>query len=524
MTDIAPEQSYDPINALTRSLFGFALIAWIPLCVTFVALLAAPSSPQAPYGHLQGMIEIGFSAVTMLALFGAVWSYRLDQEASLRIARALLSAFDSCRLALVIIVFLFELNILAQVLLRDIAPQITDPLRFLLFCWSLVFGGFLATLHWPQIRRAFLCNRDKLALAGVVISTCCFALLLALVTSRLIITTGLPDRLRGSLDYRPLQFIDDGEAPTAREFWEQQGQTRVRWLPYSYWVVAPFDSDFINVNEIGLRETISTGGGPDLPLVHFYGGSTAWGEGARDAYTIPSQVARLLDDRNTPATVLNYAQTGYVSTQDLILFQRQLALGNLPDLAVFYQGFNDIYAALARGGMAGIPMGEDRRVSDVEAGRLLRQGQPVLRPLASSSDSGNWELVTSGGNSAREIVDNWLGNRRLIRAAAEEFGVSVLFVWQPALFAKQSLAQFEAQSAAEIERSLPRFMTLYRDVDSLLREYAKAENWDDVIALSDLFSDNDEQIFFDEVHINEAGNRYVAEAVIDAIADRLNAR
>ncbi|MCY3782136.1 MAG: SGNH/GDSL hydrolase family protein [Chloroflexi bacterium] len=470
---------------------------------------------------MQSTIKIGFGVVTLLTLLGAVWSYRLDQQASSRIAAGLLSVFGSRWLALALVVLLAEFNILAQVLLRDIAPPITEPLRFLLFCWSLVFAGFLATLHWLNIRRVYLSHRNKLAIAGLGTAVFCIGLMLALVTSRLVIASGLHDRLRGRLDYRPLRFIDDGEAPTAQEFWEAQGQTKVRWLPYSYWVVAPFESEYINVDEVGLRDTISLVEDVDSTKVYFFGGSTAWGEGARDAYTIPSQVARLLAERSTPAAVLNYAQTGYVTTQDLILFQRQLTLGNLPDLAVFYQGFNDIYAAHAPGGIAGIPMGESRRVSDVEVGRLLRQGQPILRPLDTSSADMAWQLVTSGGNTAQEIVDNWLGNRRLIRAAAEEFGVSVLFIWQPALFTKANLTDFEAQSAAEIERSLPGFMDLYREVDILLREHPKAEAWDDVVLLSDVFREVDEEIFFDEVHINELGNLYVAEAIVNAIAERL---
>ena len=442
----------------------------------------------------------------------------------MRIAAGLLSLFGARWLAFTMVLLLAEFNILAQALLRDIAPHITEPLRFLLFCWSLLFAGLLATLHWQTIRRAYLRNRSKLAIASLGIGVFCIGLLMALVTSRLVIASGLHDRVRGRLDYRPLRFIDDGEAPASQEFWELQGQTRVRWLPYSYWAVAPFESEFINVNEVGLRETVSQVEIANPPLVYFFGGSTAWGEGARDAYTIPSQVARLLAERGETAAVTNYAQTGYVSTQDLILFQRQLVLGNLPDLAVFYQGFNDIYAAHAFGGMAGIPMGESRRVSDVEAGRLLRLGQPVLRPLGVQSSDTEWQLVTSGGGSPEEIVDNWLGNRRLIRAAADEFGVSVLFIWQPALFAKSSLTDFEAQSAAKIDESLPGFMDVYRDVDIRLRERSNEEAWDDVVLLSDLFRDVDEGIFFDDVHINELGNLYVAEAIVDAIAERLGAR
>ena len=511
------------MRVLSRSLFGFALIAWLPLCLVFASLLLAPSSPEASYAQLQRTIVLGFGVATAVGLLVMVWSYRLDQASSSRVAALMLSCIGRRWLALALTVILIELNILAQALLRDIAPSITGPARFLLICWSFVGGGLLLTLHWPDVRRRFLRHRDALALAGIAMTAFVIIALMLVVTGRLATATGLQDRLRGGLDYRLLRFIDDGEAPTPREFWEEQGQTRVRWLPYSYWVVAPYESELINVNEIGLRQTLSFVDHPSAPRVYFFGGSTAWGEGARDAYTIPSQAGRLLADQGAPAAVANYAQTGYVSAQDLILFQRQLALGNQPDLAVFYQGFNDIYSAYLQS-KAGLPLRESQRLDDSEAGRLLRRGQPLLRPLNSSISDVDWRLVTADGNSPGEIVDNWLGNRRLIRAAAKDYGVDVLFVWQPALFAKTELSYFEAQVAAEIDRALPGFLNLYAEVDGRIRELAADGALEDLIILSDLFGSYSGEIFFDEAHINEVGNSLVAEALVDTIVQRLGAR
>ena len=161
--------------------------------------------------------------------------------------------------------------------------------------------------------------------------------------------SGLHARLRGLLDYRPLAFIADGEAPPARAFWAEQSSTYVRWLPYSYWTVAPFEGNYINVDALGRRHTPAFTDDPGAPQIFFFGGSTMWGAGARDTYTIPAQAAQMLADRDIPARALNYGQTGYVSWQDLLLFQAQLALGNIPRLAVFYHGFNDVYAAYLQG-------------------------------------------------------------------------------------------------------------------------------------------------------------------------------
>ena len=520
MNERALEEHYDAVATLARSLFGFALVAWLPLLITWLLLLFARPSSAETYAQLQRTIVAGFAAATFLGLAGTVWIYRLDAATAIRLSRRVSAVFGNPWLALALVLLLVEANILSRIMTRDIAPSLTNPAMLLLLCWTLVFIGLLLTVHWRTVKSTCMRGRNLWAFVGVSTSAIILLTILVVLSSRLVTETRIHERLRGSLDYRPLRFLGDGSSPTAQQFWTEQGQTRVRWLPLSYWTVEPIDGEFINVDDAGLRRTIPVSEDPDAPRVYFFGGSTMWGEGARDAYTIPSQVAQLLADREIPAMVQNYAQTGYVSSQDLILFQAQLALGNLPDLAVFYQGFNDVYSTRTQG-MTGIPMGESRRVSDVEAGRLLRQGQPVLRPLDSDVEQIDWSLVTISSASAQEIADRWLGNRRLIRAVAKEYGVKVLFVWQPTLFAKQQLTDFESLARAEIERALPGFVELYRAVDSLLDAQMLSAATDDVIMLTNLFSEYEDEIFFDEVHVNEIGNEQIADILLGPIADRL---
>lgn len=517
------EASYDAVHTLARSIFGFALAAWLPLAITWILLLLAPAPPIESYAQLQRSIVSGTGISTLLLLLLVVWAYRLDAMRSKRIAQQFATLFGSPWLALALTLLLVEGNGFALIISQDIAPSITGPGRLLLLCWSLAFGGMLLTLHWRNLQIQYERSRSVLAIGSIaLIAAVTLALLLA-VTSRLVERHGLLDRLRGSLDYRPLRFIDDGAAPASHEFWAEQSQSRVRWLPLSYWVVEPFAGDYINVSERGLRRTISIDGKADAPLVYFFGGSTMWGEGARDAFTIPSQVAQLLQADDSPARVQNYGQTGYVSAQDLILFQAQLALGNIPKLAVFYQGFNDVLSAQLQG-MSGIPYQELRRASDAEAGRLLRQGQPVLQSPSSRPEQLNWSLIATAGATADDVVDRWMANRRLIRAAGREFGVDVLFVWQPTLFSKSPLTEFEIWMLAENDRELPGFSELYRNVNRLVRKRMLAEAWDDVVLLNDIFNDRRDDIFVDNVHTHEIGNRQVAEAIWRLIAGRIGGK
>ncbi len=511
------------VATLARSLVLFAFAAWFPLVVAWILLLLSPASPAQANETIRRMLVIGLGLAAALALACCVWTVRQSETAKERLARRIATLFRSGTLALILCIALIECDILAMLLLRGIAPAITDPFILLLVCWTAVFVALMLTVHRPAFHDSNQNMRNSLALLGFTTIALLVVALLFVVSNRLIGASGLYERLRGALDYRPLQFIDDGEAPSAREFWAEQSATLVRWLPFSYWTVAPIDGRYINVDEAGIRHTPSFTDDPTAPRIYFFGGSTMWGEGARDAYTIPAQVAQLLADRGNPAHVANYAQSGYVSWQDLLLFQAQLALDNAPDLAVFYHGFNDVYSTYLQGS-PGLTLRENQRVNDVEIGRLLRSGQPVLLPFDTDTSDYDWRLVTGGSTAPRDIVDRWLANRRLIRAVAEEHAVDVLFVWQPALFAKGARTAGEQQLLDDVERAQPGFIDLYRDVHRAVGDQRLSQSADDVIVLTDLFSDAQTGIFSDRVHINEIGNRRVAEALVDPVAEALEAR
>ena len=490
------------------------------MLMTWCLLAMSPMSPDAGYARIRLIIIIGFGMAVLLGFGLTGWIFRQDSAALLRLGGRLARVLGSRWLALILMFALTEANLLAFILLDSIAPDITNPMKFLLLCWTLVFGGVLLTIHWPSLTSSYRGSRH--IWAGIGIAAAGAVILMALFTfnSRLANATGIVGRLRGSLDYRRLEFIDDGAAPSPQRFWAEQGQTTVRWLPYNYWTSAPFEGEFINIDQQGIRHTPLYTDEESAARIVFFGGSTLWGEGARDAYTIPGQTAKLLADAGHAAAVLNYGQTGYVSAQDLILFQAQLALDNAPDIAVFYQGFNDVYSAY-RQGWSGIPYEENQRVSDAGAGWLLRRGQPALR-LPNGDISGyDWSLVGKADSSADAIADRWFANRRLAQTLADEYSVRVLFVWQPALFAKQKLVGAEARILAELEIGQTNFVVLYREVDRIVRQRAAADAADNVMVLSDLFSDSERELFYDRVHITEIGNLLVAQAIQSRIIDLL---
>ena len=106
----------------------------------------------------------------------------------------------------------------------------------------------------------------------------------------------------------------------------------VRWEPYVYWRRLPCSGSYINVDAAGLRRTWAPPARPGRrPLrIFFFGGSAAWGTGVRDEHTVPSELARYLAAAGIDAEVVNYGETGYVSTQDVIALLRELQRGHRP--------------------------------------------------------------------------------------------------------------------------------------------------------------------------------------------------
>lgn len=502
-----------PAQLLARSLFGFALLAFIPIVITFVALLLTPAAADDSLTSLRIIILAAFGLLTLIMFGLCVWSFRASPEKHLPITEKLVLIFSNRIVAFLLLWVLIELNFFAGLALINVAPAYVDPTRFLLACWSLLIAGIILTVNLQAVKTWLNNTRGLWIATGLTVAAIVILGVLYLLTAQLVHLTGIDERLRGGLDYRELIFIDDGNAPTSQAFWSEQSRTRIRWLPYAYWTVAPFDGDYINVDDNGLRYTPQYTENPDAPRLYLFGGSTMWGEGARDAYTIPGHLTRLLSDSGNAQIVINYGQTGYVSTQDLILFEMQLAQNNVPDTAIFYQGFNDILAAYYQQ-YAGVTLQEDMRLNDSEAGRLLRSGQPVLRLPTFALSEIDLSLAAAQPTSAEAVFDRWLANTHLIRILADSYGVKILFVWQPAIIYKESLTDTEQGIIDRMERDQPGLTTLYADVDSLVRQYIREEKIEDILLLSDLFKTETRYIFHDLVHITEEGNQIVAEAIL----------
>jgi hypothetical protein len=291
-----------------------------------------------------------------------------------------------------------------------------------------------------------------ITLLMLVLMESCFRVRSAVKSSR---REGRPAQLLAG-DPRAASWFDD--------FSKDYDATRAqRWKSYLYFGRVPsYSGKYVSIDSLGRRVTPQ----PQTPAepvarVYFFGGSTMWGTSLRGDHTIPAEASHRLQDLAGPGSrveVVNFGETGYVSTQEIIQLMLELRAGKRPDVVVFYDGLNDV-AATAQWGAPGIPQNESKRVSEFAMGRALDRtsfGQGIGKDLHAFGilagegiahlELFNWVLslkpspeptFPTADSVARGTVHVYAENVKLVEALARQYGFTPIYVWQPNLHASE---------------------------------------------------------------------------------------
>jgi len=283
---------------------------------------------------------------------------------------------------------------------------------------------------------------------------------------------------------------------------EHRDSNRLWWQSYVYWRRPPYEGSFIKVDSRGVRRSWNAERHGDRPQkIFFFGGSTMWGSGARDEYTIPSYVARTLTEKGFDVDVTNFGETGWVNTQGVIMLMLELRKGNIPDVVVFYDGANDVHAAF-QNREAGLPGNEINRRKQFYGSRAVVNTD---RPKVDDD------------TLAKDTIDVYLANLDLLQALADRYGFSVVAVWQPISYVDKPLTPEEHEMAYDLGEPMAKF---YQLSYGMMKQRAPRN----VVNLSDAFATVKERVYLDHAHLNERGNEIVAQGVTRAVEDVLKAR
>jgi lysophospholipase L1-like esterase len=310
------------------------------------------------------------------------------------------------------------------------------------------------------------------------------------------------------------------------------------FFPFEPGARAALSNDVVHLDAEGFR-----GGGParadGRALGFLVGGSTAFGHFASsDDATISGQLNRLQAD----AFVVNAGVPSWNSTQELVRLADQL-LAHRPALIVSFDGANDVQIAIEHHALGldlppGIPESFHRlseQVDDIRAEpapirlseRLFPRLAAALRERLSDSPARRGPPIPEAklGEAARRYV--W--NLGLMRDLAESRGARFVPIFQPVLWLHEHAREEDFGAGGAFAGDYRRF---HRRV---LEEAARAGlGLVDFSRLFDAHFDpvpsfdragtrdlTDADIFLDAVHVSDAGNRIVAQAILEVLrADR----
>lgn len=376
--------------------------------------------------------------------------------------------------------------------------------------------------------------KDAWHMVGITI------LLFCLIEGSLSLAFLIKDRFLGSdlSTIDPRVAADTYSDPSwAGNYYEEFRRANiVQWRSYVYWRRKPFFGSYINIDSDGIRQTTVTEpqGSSASMKVFMFGGSTMWGTGVGDASTIPSILAKELQNQGVVSNIINFGEVGYVSTQEVITLMLQLQKGHIPDLVIFYDGLNDTYSAYQQH-IAGLPQNEFNRVKDFNLSKpygFKQRREMIFQDVATRlstirflkyfpqrlglrSKPGLAVNPAALGNSdadsqalAQAVISTYTSNVELVKALSEHYHFKYLFYWQPTIFQKVNLTKYE-RAQRDVIQPMEQF---FQKTHSLIQQSGLvASSEESFHDLSLLFSDIQQPIYVDCYHLGESGNKLIAQ-------------
>ena len=335
------------------------------------------------------------------------------------------------------------------------------------------------------------------------------------------------------------------DAPWAKEYYDEIYKMKPTIDPLVGWRPEEIHGAYVNVDAEGVRKTWNPAVSSIMPQakVFMFGASTTWGAGARDLYTIPSLVSKLLNSesaKNGSYRVTNYGQSGYVLVQEIAKLTYLLEKGERPDYVIFYDGANDISYAY-ESGVPG-PAGSAAIIRDQIEGRLsgdisaeltqrvknavreecfacriavgaIRKFSPrFLNPnvVAGQSYSGA-ELRRLAGEIAAAYKNETMP---FLQNLSRAFGFKLLMFWQPTIYTESKLiGQEKLLGSIDPHVNDANASTLYREVNAILPS-DPAHNF---YNLTYVLSARQKEYYIDYAHISEEGNGIVAQKIVQIL-------
>lgn len=297
------------------------------------------------------------------------------------------------------------------------------------------------------------------------------------------------------------------------------------YYPFYEWRKKELKSQFINISNEGIRKTYNPVYKDNLVKVFVFGGSTIWGTGSRDEYTIPSLLSKDLNRQQDLYFVNNFGESGYVLNQELVFLTIQLKKGKIPNYVIFYDGVNDVLSAFLNGktgfiyhydrwkmklNMEPKIFNEMSREAILNNIKLYYYVDLFIKKYIKNEDVVPKYADADLRKLACQVIEEYKENITFIDKLSKAYGFQYMFIWQPVLFTSSSITDEERRILFVQDENLKTlFAYTYEMADKL--------NIPHFYNLSHIFDNKKETFFIDDCHISEKANLIVANKIYELI-------
>jgi lysophospholipase L1-like esterase len=320
--------------------------------------------------------------------------------------------------------------------------------------------------------------------------------------------------------------------PWGREYWKEYHDTSFHYEPFIQWNADEYHGKWINMDRAGMRKTW-TPPGPTPPApkqIFVMGGSAAWGIGARDDFTIPSDLSKLLNATNKQYLVANYGIPGFTLLQEIVKLTLLLKEGRRPDYIVFYDGSNEVYTAYQAGRVVNLHNFEEIQ-EKVEASPITlglkymlakcRVVQATEKTLAFFHLQYNYQEGAARFTEkqlealGKDIVKNYKESASLVQKLSEIYNFNYTLFWQPIIFTELNIVEDEIRFDAHCQdKNLAR---LFKIVAANLVN-SPPPRWVD---LSETLHQAPKPVYIDFCHMTESGYARVSAKMAAIVREQL---
>lgn len=352
--------------------------------------------------------------------------------------------------------------------------------------------------------------------------------------------------LVGALEFllrkRQVSKVQIGRWHTLASDWDKKdvhGQAikdpsrHLKYYDYFLYSAGPYSSETLNYSKFYSARLC-----PDSvdmekakTIIWTFGGSTMQNNETSDDMTIANQIAVNLNQKGFDVFVHNFGTGSFQSSKEIIKFQeilRNTDKDRRPDIAVFYDGYND--------SVHGIMFGAGKTQADLSKKiRMLVENRWDLMARYSAAQYLKDKSLFFERFLYRHIVpkeiykgmvwdysdsntlksaETYLLNVKMITGMCKELEIKPVFVLQPMVVTKKGTTDFEKKYVVNDDMRKA-ILLFYSEVKERLKEN------NDFLDLSSIFDNNGESNFYDLGHTSPYSGLETGKAIAAFLEDKV---